>query len=93
MKEEYYFLIATSEDGIYIRKILKKEIDSYLEESTDIKFLDDFPQDNWSKKREVIKKECYPQPAWEGKQQEYILIKGSFVVPKPVEVVKKLIIE
>lgn len=91
--QEYYFLIRYSEDGLVIHKMLPKDMEKELEDWNDVKFLDDFPEDQWSKKREKIDRESNLNPGWDGQKQEFILIKGSFVVPKAVEVVKKLVIE
>ncbi len=88
--KEQYFSISCSEDGIRIEKIdnISEFLNQCVEE--DILFADDFPEDRWSKKRDVIYNEnCLECMDF----QEVLLIKGCIVVPKKKEVVTEYVIE
>lgn len=95
MREEIYFEISCSEDGYCIQKILPKDLEEYLADSisdkyvTSKNFLDDFPVDRWNGKKDCMDRDNYPNP----EEREVVLIKGTIVTPKKVEVTTKLKLE
>lgn len=79
-----YFSIEVDEDGYRIKKISKEQIDKFLQDRVESEFLGDFPENRWTKTRDEMDAETFPEYG------QVILIKGEIVKPKKVEVVTKL---
>lgn len=81
-----YFSITSGEGSNKIRKI--ENIEKFLEEhsGTTTVFVSDFPEDRWTKKRNIIDNDTTLES---GEYEEILIIKGKIVVPIKKEIVIK----
>jgi hypothetical protein len=85
--KELYITIMGGEDGLYIEKV--NDMEELLKEAVEeeYKFLSDFPQDQWNKKRDIMDRENQPNDG------EIILMKVTIIKPKLKKVVTQYAIE